>query len=340
MITERQDATALPGGDATEPPLSWCLGVPASGSRALRAEEVAEVRALRRRILLSLWQVPALLLGVLALVLAWGLVAGRVPSLAEGFPATVLAAVGLLGPAFAVLRLRDLLRRARALGRDLRRGELEVFQSPAGGESAEGEKGLSARHVEVLPHSRLLFRLDGVAPEKPRQVEIARAAAPPRHAVRWAFPRSWVSESEDLEGLSRRRLSEGERAELGRSIRTLRKPSGCLLGLAAFFLLMVAAMAVNHWRGGPIDTGFSDVLAGVLWTFALGRGIFHYVRARRLAERLDFDLDAGWVAVMARDDREAAEPAPPGDLEVLPTAGLPWTESGRPAPWRFEMGAG
>ncbi len=330
MITERQDAPAPLAGEPSEPPVAWCLGAPASGPRSLEPAELAEVRGLRARTWSRLWQVPAILLGALAAVVVVALLEPRVPASLEGLPAFLIGVVALLAPAFAVLRLRDLVRRARALGQDLELGQVETFSAP-GGEPA--------RHVEVLPRSQLVFRLDGAAPRKPRQVDIARAAAAPRDAVRWAFPRSWAGESEDVEGLSRRRLSEGERAELTRSIRSLRKPSGCLLGLAGLFLLMVTAMAINHWRGGPIETSFMDFFLGVLWTFALGRGIFHYVRARRLAERLDFDLDAGWVAVMARESA-AGEPPSPGDLEVLPTAGLPWTESGRPAPWRFEMGVG
>jgi hypothetical protein len=234
--------------------------------------------------------------------------------------------VGLLSGAGVVVggllmlfsRWSERPRRIQALGHgvvDVHRGEvlvLEPAQPPSiepepEDEDAEHEGDIHpmARQIEVLPTSKLLYRVDEVlSPDLPVSSVVSIGAPGP----------------DGSPGTSRE-LSAIEREELVRGCARFRR-QGISAVLGTTWLIAIVLRAIENLLRGHLDPR----LSGASWLVTLTCATVLAIRRARWQRRLGADLRA------ARVERVAG----PGTtvVERLPTSHLLWSVGGYPAPWR------
>jgi hypothetical protein len=234
--------------------------------------------------------------------------------------------VGLLSGAGVVVggllmlfsRWSERPRRIQALGHgvvDVHRGEVLVFepaQPPSTEpENQEGEEEHEeydepmARQLEVLPTSKLLYRVDEVLSRDLRVTPVISMAPP----------------GPDGSPGTSRELSAPEREELGRAHARLRR-QGISEVLGTTWLIAIVLRAIENLLRGNLDPR----LSGASWLVTLACGIVLAIRRTRWQRRLGADVRT------ARVERVAGPGATV--VELLPTSRLLWSAGGCPAPWR------
>lgn len=295
--------------------MRFCEGIPERATRPLSADERLAVaiasRRATRKAALALAGVAVPVLAVPAVFL--GAVAIGVDPEGAVLVLPLLVAVGLLGGLpVALLFARDAIRAARALRRDVARGEAMVFGA-----------GLEER--VVLTGSRHLLGRAGKVVAPVRRAAVGEAAAPPPAPAIWALSSAEIPPALAGAAWVKRALSPDERAELARHARRFGRISP-LLVLLSVVLAAGAAASLSSGRTGPrllVDLAVVPLLV-LQWIRVL--------RDRRAAARLRADADDGWAYRGAAAEEDAA-------LEVLPASGAYWTWAGAPAEWRLRHGA-
>lgn len=302
-----------------------CWGLSAQGlaplSDASRAHLADRVRRQQRRVLGAALVVPT------SLGLAYAAI--------EALPAPMNAMVGLFGfgmllPAAGLLAAGDAWSRARALGRDLARGEVEVFSGTIGValgaddalEAVLADRSLSAaegeHRAEVLPTSGLLHSLDGRLRTdflRPDVLDVA-SIRPPRPLTAGASTATRTVA-----------LTDKERAELRtRSAQWWRTPGAVLFVLGYFVLGLFASRlgGADWWSRYGLHFG----LVGIAAIAAVLRMILRVRTAIRLAR----DAERG-------EALEIVEPDEKGELHrvvVLAESGMVWSVDDLHAEWRSE----
>lgn len=295
--------------------MRFCDGIPERATRALSANErlalrIASGRALRKAGL-ALAGVAAPILAVPTVLLAAAAL-GADPESA-GVAAAALAVVALLGGLpVAILFARDAIRAARALRRDVARGEVVLF-------------GAGVNERVVLAESLHLVGRAGEVVAPVRRAAVGEAAPPPPAPPTWALSAAEVPAPLAGAAWVKRALSPDERAELDRHARRVGRISPVLV-LVSLVLAAGAAASLSSGQSGPrllVDLAVVPLLA-LQWVRVL--------RDRRAAARLRADADDGWAYRGAAAEEDAA-------LEVLPASGAYWTWAGAPAEWRLRHGA-
>jgi hypothetical protein len=293
-------------------PVRFCDGRPERGARPLDPDErVALGIAARRAAQKAAFAVAA----PLVVVPAGAVVAAVVGADAEGPGATVgvLALFAVLGGLpVAVGFAARAVRAARALRRDVRRGEALVF-----GEGRE--------ETVVLPESVHVVRRGGRVVAPVRRVALGDAAAPPPAPATYALSAAEAPRGLGAYAWVKRALSPEERAEIERHARRFARISPGLL----FFSVVGAAATAAALGEGPAPG--VEALPAVGLAAVVLLEWWRVLRDRRAATRLRADADEGWAY------RGVAEGATA--WEVLPASGAFWTRAGAPAEWRLHHGA-
>jgi hypothetical protein len=289
----------------------FCDGIPERATRAVSANErlalrIASGRAIRKAGL-ALAGVAAPVLAVPAVFL--GAVAIGVDPEGAVLVLPLLALVALLGGLpVAILFARDAIGAARALRRDVARGEVVVF-------------GAGADERAVLAESLHLVGRAGEVVAPVRRAAVGEAAPPPPAPPTWALSAAEVPAP--LAGATwvKRALSPDERAELDRHARRVGRISPVLI-VVSVVLAAGAAASLSSGQSGP------RLLADLAVVPLLALQWVRVVRDRRAAARLRADADDGWAYRGAAAEGDAA-------VEVLPASRAYWTWGGAPAEWRL-----
>lgn len=345
----------------------WCAGLRARALVQLTHEDVApllgEVRR-RRNGAFALLALAVLAAGVGVGLLVRGPWTDPVvlASARAGFAMTIL---------LSVLALR-VFRHARTLGNDLIGGIAFVFRGriDPGLDDRDLRRFLQRgllrldlrreHEVWALPSSGRVLRVDDRVLNKPEWAHIARTAGTQPHAWEIALPKPLVTVHHDDElKVARRALTMAEIAEIRRW--TARFRGRFVASIVASVAIAALVVAVLLAMKAFLVVGV--VLVGVLLA-GLGSWISYGVWMR-VTRDLEHDVELRWV-ITVRDRERAArarhggpstgddgapahgessiepntpprEPAPPR-FEVLPISRLMWTESERPASWRFSRG--
>lgn len=331
--SESSSEPAAAGG-----PTLWCLGLQRTSSRPLAADEKAWVTRLAQDSLISLWK-PTAFFFCAHLTLFLGTLSLETQDREGGSAFAILglallaAAVVLLGA--GLMRLVVTLRRWRRLRQDLLRGEADCFGEVEPAVAATA----GARSAEALPRSQALLSVNGRPIRRWLAVPIAEATAPPAAPVRLAVPKTLADKLDPSLSVERRRLSAGELDELARHIGRLKAPSGTLvllIALTALGLGLALSAGESFDKMVPRDVAYAALVA-----VALGLNTWVYVRARRLANRLERDQKDEWVVIVAKETAShslAGGSAQPLVVEMLPASGVVWTENGQPGGWRLSEG--
>jgi len=333
----------------------WSAGLRRSGERELSSQEREEISRLsaRSRLRGSALLCPTPFLFTLCLAGLASTGGGE-----TGWTLLLVLVLALLLGTTPLLLLlaRDWLREARALARDARSGTVDHF----GGDLAETRPALQAalgtggqapylengvRWLEVLPHSGLVWRVNGCRSQTRQTAQRATAADPPPYA---AIAAEWVEPADVLGAhgvlLGSRELSAVEEGELKGHLRALTFRPMLLSAALCAWLGLVLGLA---FRTGHLPEGES--LPQFLFLLVItGTALFSLGRSLRLGRKFRQDLRFGRV-VIARSRvepvegaEETEEPPPPALIprltppeEFLPASGALWTRAGKPAPWRL-----
>lgn len=293
--------------------MRFCEGKPERGARPLeaaerRALEVAARRAGRKAVFAIAGLAAPFVVGP-----AGALGAALLGADPEGAAAVVgtLAFFALLGGLpVAIVFAREALRAARALRRDLRRGEVLRF-----GEGAE--------ELVVLAASHHLVGRAGAVVAPVRRVAVGEAAPPPLEPPTYALSPAEVPGDLREGAWVKRALSADERGEIERHSRRFGRISPLLV---LFSLVFAAGTAASLSRDSGPGEG---LLPGVALAVVLGLDWWRVLRDRRAAARLRADAEEGWAYRGLAGSVEACE--------VLPASGAFWTSSGAPAAWRLAV---
>ena len=310
----------------------WSGGLRLTGGRELMPDEREEIRrlSLRNRLHGSLLLVPLPFLFPLCVA------ALALPG--EGGPprdtlTMAVAGVMLLGTPWLLLAARDRLRDARVLAQDARSGRVDQFgaERPAG-------SAPETDWFEALPHSGLVWCVNGVRTSARKRAERSEAADPPPYA---AIAAEWVAPLEEgREGsvyLNHRELSPAEREDLRRHLRRLVIPPVLLAAVLNAWLAIVLWAAGNT---GHLPEG-RNTLSFVFFVILVGAANWNLARCLPLGRKFLQDARTGRV-VIARSSEdgepvegETAAPSLSPPEEFLPYSGVIWTRAGHPALWRL-----
>jgi hypothetical protein len=217
------------------------------------------------------------------------------------------------GGAALFLRWRDrprLLALLRLAHGDLQRGEALAFERDVSEDDSEEDR---ARRLEVLPDSRIVYRIDGHTVFDLRQVALVGVGTPDAEAAAAPF----------AEG-GRRMLSVSELEELS-------------VALGGFGWSAIKRAAFASWATAFVLINVDKISQGTLdarprpivWAAALGVGLFVGVSRIRLQRRLSVDVRAGAVEQILEREGSGRR-----RLELLPQSRLHWRVDEVPAPWR------
>jgi hypothetical protein len=315
----------------------WHAGLRVTGQRALQADEVAELRALRR----SSWTRFAIAVARLALLLLVPLAVRLLPVSAfvqdVAFLATpgLLVAIALVGLPTAIAQTLTL---PRLLGRDIRNGTIDLCEGNRE-ELITGANALPEWNIgsivpaeearcllEVLPTSHLLWKVDGARPTDLRLLHSSVTALAPIHAELAAqYVRQVEPEAPFL--VHSRALSGDELRELESYAP---KPQAVDIALPiALWVTSLASFALSitqHW-----STLLVPFLLG-LGAISLTPRAVRSIRTRRWSAP---DVQEGRVIIIrwrSEDDDGSEKLSPP--VEFLPHSKVVWSERSGPAPWR------
>lgn len=279
----------------------WYGGLPVSGSRALSSEELLELRDKIREITHEA-------LSSFGLLLLFGVIGAFVISLAADMPVGALILVGFaraLPSTLSVFKFTSPFR-VVAMRRDLRRGAVNIC--------AVGEWV-----IEILPDSALVWRDDGIAPQKPVYYRKASTALTPDRAAAAA---KFVRPFADNLFAHQRPLTLEEQGELAAyyprpSLPTFLLPLVSVAGAAGTLVRAIIT---------PTRDFFIPFALGVIATWS-GRTLIREWRAWR---KLAPDVALGIVLIVRLREEDELGPAE----EYLPSSRLLWTVNGVPALWR------
>jgi len=315
-----------PGGNDGQ---RWLAGVPVIGHRRLNEEELGELAAFQREIVMAVVKTYGRFLALVAWVVAtqWWITIGPVfrwtPIL---FLLLFIARGGGIRAAAMVHWLRDTRADARnpvvLIGLGPLAESFIAVMTIGGPERLTVFRDQEALTVEVLQRSGMLWTYNGRRTVQPMFVARSRTSAAPQHAQMAA---NFVKPVEGAEGVftHQRPLDEHEREEL-RSYLTGIPP--LRLTIALFMLLFGAGLISVALR--PLDFiimtgGTGLLLIGITRLFALASRM-------RLNRLLGKDERAG-IAVIVREEKGGQLGTP---VEILPCSHRVWTKDGAPALWR------
>ncbi|HLK61309.1 MAG TPA: hypothetical protein VKU00_32465 [Chthonomonadaceae bacterium] len=322
----------------------WCAGLQRTGDRPLTKEEMEaldrEAQQLRVRGIAMCCVVPISLLLIIALlreaqarneVIPVGvtLLSVSLFLILAGIPVEILLAMRWMG-------------RSQSLWADIREGSIwlfkgrldEVFPMDATQKALLAAQllhldGEEIQWIELLPISRRVWRVNGIAPRAWLRASASEVALTPEFAAiaaQWLEPLGRNEEGVVYGG--QRELSSSERIELRRHIRRMwTRPLSASLPI--FILLcyeLVRYLQQNH-------TLQSDQFSRVA---LLGIGVLFFATLLtfriRQAQRFREDMETGYVAIrrVVESETKASEP----EIEFLPASGMLWTRAGEPAAWR------
>jgi len=180
--------------------------------------------------------------------------------------------------------------------------------------------------LEVLAHSHVIWRRNGLPLERPMVAHATATAMVPDQAK---YAANFVRPHDAHEGIliHQRALSEDELTELDSYAP---RPSIAVIVLAVVGLLgAIATFAIA--AAGRIPTMLPPFAFAVIGAWA-GRSAW---RAHRARKRIAADLEAGFVVIVRAS--EAGELGPPE--EVLPYSNTLWTQNGETPEWRKQFRA-
>jgi hypothetical protein len=311
------------------------------GIRDLRPDEIDRLRSEAKSALPRFWQQATIAAASFFALYASYLVHGDGPELTGLRLAIflVLIFIGLLLlPAVLFLRILDYVKLS-ALRADLKEPRVECFsaeKSPIGQTKSPGSSKLDcppAKILEVLPHSGLVFLIDGAQPPHRMNATVCETAAPPQDSPHYALPKELASgisdEARERAVFERRRLAPAEIDELRQHVRRLRRPSGGLI-LFGIWSAMGILTAIFSYVDGDFGSwqdnyfiGFLGVAAATAWQSAT------YVRTLLASQKIAQDAASGWVVVIeGKGDPRVRQ-------EVLPISSAVWSAEGKPSAWRL-----
>lgn len=332
----------------------WCAGLPCvAEERLTEVQRAAAERVYARARNAMLAYVAVTLLGTLGLSL-WA--SGRVVERGWLGLAIAFTVFAMLLPV-CVVKALDHSRTALPLRRDLKDGFLWVFEGRLAQARYEEEdpevaqllaaglfvRGEHEQRISVLPRSGRLLSVNAQNVPPDRRLHVATTAAWPTDLYRYSLP----PEVKEVFGasareLKRRRIAEGERAELKRHVARLTSVPWALIALTALMSALVSSWIVRD------HTAPRDVLAAlalVAWSWVALRHLRGYI----LARRLEADLDVGWLLSWQVSEVPGPNPSPLPEpvserprpslppfqhAEVLPVSQRDWMIDGKPAAWR------
>jgi len=314
---------------------AWCAGLKFAGRRELSTEERVDLQARARRLRLRGWLL--VISGPMVFVVLF-----PVCLLQPELGALAVVTWLLLGVPLCTLTARDSFRGSRTLREDERAGYASRFEGQLAEEYAIDamvqallRAGLlkaraeEAQWIEVLPASRLVWRVNGMQPERWIPASCAEVAETPAFA---SLAAEWVQPAmlgaEGAPHVNQRDLSQAERGELALFMRALllrSLPLLLLFNLWACFLLFDSTVQ----KEPPL---FFLFLAATVWVD------WKMLKRLRLRAQLAQDLQRGslmivrWPVTPPEETPDVVALSPP--LEILPASRVLWTVDGRPAPWR------
>jgi hypothetical protein len=327
----------------------WFIGL---GQRSMRPISVDETGVLKKRIfrlrIRPLWIIAAAIF-VIPIFIVFLNSLHLQSDLLDSIRAILGLSILFLGLPTYILSTRDSIREAKALKGDLEIGSLFIFEGKIMPplrrckiiKHLNKELLIHAdeniqQQFEILPNSETVLRVNGIMSERWRKGRILEATAPPEHhydaLVKEGLPEETTGESIDL---FQRHMSHAELAELKRHIAHFKKPSGVLIAMATWMLLLIAAVFVSEgsfraWQNG---SRLQAVLVCILFAVAAAR----YIRSRRTARLLN--EDAGMEILQIIKPQEPCEASANTRLapvlEFLPNSLLGWNVDGMPYPWRL-----
>lgn len=279
---------------------TWLGGLPVAGSRELTPLEREELRARRRDL------VQQTLLGMVsvAVILTMTVLASTVITAS---PISGFLLVGVVKGFVSLLQHNRITtpRRLRALSADIANGVVSVCGADCS--------------VEVLPLSRLVFRVNGVASQRAEILtEVKTATVPARAAAAAQFVRPFT----DSVSLGQRALTIEEQMELAAvaprpDVAWYILPAVALIGVAITFARALA---------GQTGTLVVPIAFAVIAVWS-ARSLWKQWRPWR---RFAADVGAGYVLILRlTTDEGLSEPE-----EYLPFSHVCWTAAGQPAFWR------
>jgi hypothetical protein len=314
-----------PGGNGGQ---RWLAGVPVVGERRLNAEELEELAAFQREILMAVLKTYG---GFLALLVwATGTQWIAIDPIYRWTPILFLLLFIARGGGIRAAAMLRWLRDTRADARDpvVLIGLGPTAESFIGVMTIGGAERLTVfgdqeeLTVEVLQRSGMLWRYNGRRTVQPMFVLRARTSAAPQHARMAA---NFVKPLEGAEGVftHQRPLDEPEREEL-RSYLIGVPPLRLTVALA--MLLFGSGLIALALR--PLDVIVMTGGAGLL-IIGVSR-LFALVSRMRMVRLLGKDERTG-VAIIVREERAGSLGTP---VEILPFSHRLWTRDGTPALWR------
>lgn len=216
-------------------------------------------------------------------------------------------AIVLGGGAMLFVRFRSRPKRLAALNAaatDVDNGEVLVFERAAG--LCGGGEGAS-RRLEVLPLSKLLYRVDGDMSAELRSVPTVGLGTPPPDAQ---APSRLLSESEVVE----------LRAARARFRRT---------GIGAVVFATWGTAVVLRLVENLLKRSVGPSLSGLGWLLAVALGLYIAIRRIRFQRALAADLEARTV-----ERTSPTGPNGPRLIETLAVSKLIWSVDGLPPSWR------
>jgi len=327
----------------------WCAGLPFASLRDLSSEEIgillSEIGSCRLRTVVLICALPVTLLLSFSLTFIVGML--RTPQdllfqLTDLF-ALLLLCIGI--PVQLILGWRW-AQRWRNLGLDMRSGRVQRFEGVLDEAFPldHTQKNLLAARlllldathvqwVEVLPSSRMVWRVNGQPPRSWVGAIASRVASTPEFAAiaaQWLEPVARSAEGVIYGG--QRELSSDEKTEILHHVHRLWvRPLTSSIPL--LLLLIAQIFSLFHQSN---DSSHDHMLT----VFVMGAGLavfsLSFVFRARQARRFTRDLQIGYVAIR-RVDGAQREPAPTtseAEIEFLPASGMLWTKAGQPAIWR------
>lgn len=216
------------------------------------------------------------------------------------------------------------LRRAARVRGDLTAGVARVFRGvPAPGPPDDdvtiARAGLAviastrSRTLRLASVSRVILAQDERTAARPVAAHVSEVASAPS-SIELSVP-GLLGRTPGLV-VTRRRLTRTELAELARHLRALRPFS---LWPTLFILASGALFAAMFERTGWLTIG--------AWSLCVLGGVGFIARRWRMQERLERDVEQGWLLVVRR-------PGSSDVVEVLAHLDAVWSDRGVPAAWR------
>lgn len=323
----------------------WCAGLPLVERRPMEEEERRE---LGHRAVALRWRGAAAILLFPGAPMLFAVVGSAAwPSAVQDVLAVAAVFVIAICLPVAILVARDAFRRSRGLARDLAVGVVERYEGPlehrlialpplallvkAGlvEPGAEGEIDL-----DVLPVSRRVLMAGGrpvtrwiVAPA----TSVAETPQFASMAAEWLQPAGPAGGQEMLRG--ERDLAESERSEIRAYAKRLWVRA---LPLAVLLTVWCGVGLLARFAGARPMSGPDTLRVGLLTFLALSADM-RLAWAIQTAAQMRRDAANGRLVILRpRDGFEM-----PGEdaglqatVEVLPFSRRPWTQDGRPMPWR------